>query len=446
MGEVRLAVGFYFTNYQMKIHRVANVFPMMSEEEFEELKTDIAANGLKEPVWLYKGQIIDGRNRYKACTQLKIKPQTREWNGKGSLISFVLSLNLKRRNLTSSQKAAVGLEALPFFEEEAKQRNGGRPWKSQNVDGKADTKKPTQKIEQVAKKNGHLAAAQAAQAVGTNRQYVSDAKKLKEKAPDLFTEVHQGNLAIPDAKLLLKLSEEKRKQAVDLVKTGEAKSTKEAARQIKQAEANAQRLEAAATVSIPDNIIIGDFWTQSGKIADNSLSLIFTDPPYSKEDESQFPKLADFAGRKLARGGSILFYLGHLQLPCAFKAFEGKLRHWWTCACVHAGGKDLMIHYGVRVGWKPMLWFVKEARFDTQNIVTDTVSATTEKEHHDWQQAEDEARYWIEKLCPPDGIVCDPFLGGGTTAAAANHLKRKWVGFEIDPDAALIASGRLESK
>jgi hypothetical protein len=137
-------------------------------------------------------------------------------------------------------------------------------------------------------------------------------------------------------------------------------------------------------------------------------------------------------------------YLGHLQLRSALNAFDGRLRHWWTCACFHEGGKTLMREYGIRAGWKPMLWFVKGTRDDKQNIVSDVVSGRTEKSHHDWQQDQAEAEYWIDNLCPPDGIVCDPFLGGGTTAAAAIVLKRQWVGFEIDHDQACLAMSRCK--
>jgi DNA modification methylase len=103
-----------------------------------------------------------------------------------------------------------------------------------------------------------------------------------------------------------------------------------------------------------------------------------------------------------------------------------------------------MREYGIRAGWKPMLWFVKGTRDDKQNIISDVVSGTTEKSHHDWQQDQSEAEYWIDNLCPVDGIVCDPFLGGGTTAAAAIALNRKWVGFEIDHDQACVAMGRCK--
>lgn len=103
-----------------------------------------------------------------------------------------------------------------------------------------------------------------------------------------------------------------------------------------------------------------------------------------------------------------------------------------------------MREYGIRVGWKPVLWYVKQTRATKQNIVEDVMSGGEEKGYHAWQQAESEAAYWIEKLCPADGIVCDPFLGGGTTAVAAEALGRKWIGFEINNDTAMIAQRRLD--
>ena len=89
----------------MEFHEVASIFPMMGLQEFEELKSDIEANGLLEPIWLYENRIIDGRNRYLACQELGLKPKFRKWNavnGNGDLLSFVVSLNLKRRHLNAS--------------------------------------------------------------------------------------------------------------------------------------------------------------------------------------------------------------------------------------------------------------------------------------------------------------------------------------------------------
>ena len=102
-----------------------------------------------------------------------------------------------------------------------------------------------------------------------------------------------------------------------------------------------------------------------------------------------------------------------------------------------------MREHGINVGWKAVLWFVKKMRHNSSVMVSDVMSGGKEKTHHDWQQAQSEAEYWIGKLCPEDGLVCDPFLGGGTTAAAAQALSRQWVVFEIDPDAVAIARMRL---
>lgn len=80
-----------------------------------------------------------------------------------------------------------------------------------------------------------------------------------------------------------------------------------------------------------------------------------------------------------------------------------------------------------------------------EDIVSDVMSGGREKSHHDWQQSLEEASYWISHLCPTDGIVCDPFLGGGTTAVAAQRLKRQWIAFEKDESQAAVAAERLSS-
>jgi N6-adenosine-specific RNA methylase IME4 len=173
----------------MEFHSVANIFPMMSAEEFEALKVDIAANGLREPIWLHHDQIIDGRNRYRACEAVGVQPEFRRWGGQGDLASFVVSLNLKRRHLTSSQLAVVALDIEKYLAEEAKanMRAGGGDKRNGSGCQKVDT--PIGR-----------AAEQAAAIVGSNRQYISDAKKLEKEAPELLSKVRAGEITIPEAK------------------------------------------------------------------------------------------------------------------------------------------------------------------------------------------------------------------------------------------------------
>ena len=65
----------------MKFHPAADFFPLLNGKEFEKLKADIEANGLLEPIMVHEDQILDGRNRWLACEDLGIKPDTVEWDG-----------------------------------------------------------------------------------------------------------------------------------------------------------------------------------------------------------------------------------------------------------------------------------------------------------------------------------------------------------------------------
>ena len=46
--------------------------------------------------------------------------------------------------------------------------------------------------------------------------------------------------------------------------------------------------------------------------------------------------------------------------------------------------------------------------------------------------------------CPPGGVVLDPFLGSGTTAAVAKQLGRHYIGIELNPDYCKLAQKRIE--
>src|SRR5579885_581989 len=109
-----------------RFHPVTTLFPPMEEEEYQRLVADIQEHGLREPIWTYQGKIIDGRHRALACAQLGMKPMEREWDGNGSLVAFVVSLNLERRHLTSSQRAMISLEVERWFAQEAKEKEQAR--------------------------------------------------------------------------------------------------------------------------------------------------------------------------------------------------------------------------------------------------------------------------------------------------------------------------------
>ena len=83
---------------QINFHPLAEIFPLIEGREFSELVADVRAHGLREPVVLHDGQILDGRNRYRACLEAGIKPTFAPYSGNDPL-GYVISLNLRRRQL-----------------------------------------------------------------------------------------------------------------------------------------------------------------------------------------------------------------------------------------------------------------------------------------------------------------------------------------------------------
>jgi ParB-like chromosome segregation protein Spo0J len=94
-------------NPDEKFHPIANVFPLMSEKDLDELAADIKTQGLLEPIWLHQdGRILDGRNRYRACLLAGVEPTYRNYEGDDP-IAFVASMNLHRRHLDPTQRSLV---------------------------------------------------------------------------------------------------------------------------------------------------------------------------------------------------------------------------------------------------------------------------------------------------------------------------------------------------
>jgi ParB-like chromosome segregation protein Spo0J len=89
-----------------EVHPVADIFPLMSAEELNDLGGDMLAHGQREPIWIYQGKILDGRNRYKACLLKGIEPRLTEYIGPDA-VAFAVSMNLKRRHLDDSQRSMV---------------------------------------------------------------------------------------------------------------------------------------------------------------------------------------------------------------------------------------------------------------------------------------------------------------------------------------------------
>lgn len=156
----------------MEFHPIAECLPLMQGEEFEGLVEDIRSHGLREPITVYEGKILDGRNRYRACEKLDMTPEYRDWDSRGSPIDFVVSMNVNRRHLSESQRAMVAARLANLKQ--------GRPEKNSPI--------------------GDLKQSEAAKKVNVGKRSVERARKiLNHGDEELIGAVDRGDVKVSAA-------------------------------------------------------------------------------------------------------------------------------------------------------------------------------------------------------------------------------------------------------
>lgn len=97
---------------------------------------------------------------------------------------WVVSKNLRRRNLTVAQRAALALALLPLLEAEAGERQGTRTDLGHSPDSGRKFGKASEK---------------AADAVGVGRSTVEAAKAIAQRDPEVIEKMRRGELNVSQA-------------------------------------------------------------------------------------------------------------------------------------------------------------------------------------------------------------------------------------------------------
>lgn len=230
-------------------HPYAELFPWIEGPAFEELKADIAKNGVLEPIVFLDGAILDGRNRYMAARDLGIEYPRVEYVGDDPL-GFVISLNLKRRHLSESQRGMVAAKL-------AKLPHGG-----------------DRKSEQPANLPLGPTQAQAAELLNVSERTLRTAKVVQEEgAPELVAAVETGKVSVSAA---ADIASKPKEEQVEIVARGE-KEILEAAKAIRAEKAVAkreERLEKIAEISKGNRELATDV----------RYPIIYADPPWRYEN------------------------------------------------------------------------------------------------------------------------------------------------------------------
>jgi len=380
----------------MKIHPVAELFPMLAASELNEMAESIRKEGLLNPCVRQGDVLLDGRNRLVACKLAGVEPRFIEYTG-DSPVAFIIGVNLARRHLDKGQKIALALEIEPHFAEEARKRQLAALETSPKRGGKVVENVP----QPIARSRD-----QAAAAVGVSGKLVSAAKAIREADPVRFEKVKQGKLSVAKAKKEIKAEQDKR----DLDKAQ------------KQISADKKRkIESVCDLRVCS---CAELFASGIK-----PDAVITDPPYPQEFLSVFTELAE--GCKAAGVPLVAVMSGQSYLPEVMRRLCEHLRYRWTLAYMTPGGQAVQQWQAkVNTAWKPVLLFGDAVEWFGDVAISKPND--NDKRFHGWGQSESGMADLVERLTKPGQLVCDPFLGGGTTAVVSLALGRRFVGCDID--------------
>lgn len=195
-----------------------------------------------------------------------------------------------------------------------------------------------------------------------------------------------------------------------------------------------------------DNIITGDARVLSTSIPDGSIGMIFSDPPYLREYLHLYRWLAETAARVLKPGGYLFAYGAGEHLPAMLEYMTVPGMNWfWMDVILHNGAYPRIWYKKLLSAWKPIICYTKGKPSVLRWRAT-AHNPRLDKQFHEWGQGISPAIKLIQMLTGPDDIIFDPFMGGGTTAAACKIVNRRFIGCEIDAGQAEIARVRVDKQ
>jgi hypothetical protein len=110
--------------YNLKIdEELRDLLPSLAEDEFKQLEENLIKDGCQSPLFVWKGYIADGHNRYKICTKHKIPFEIVNlgYEDKSDVMRWMIDTQIGRRNLEPIQRIQISEKYRPIFEMKAKE-------------------------------------------------------------------------------------------------------------------------------------------------------------------------------------------------------------------------------------------------------------------------------------------------------------------------------------
>lgn len=248
-------------------HPIANAFPLISGDSFAELVSAVRDMGLIEPIVLYEGKILDGRNRYRACIDAEVEPRFEQYTGDDPF-GFVIAMNLARRHLDEAQRAMCAARV-------ANMKQGTRT-----------DLQPNANLHHVCSR------AKAAEQFNVSKRSVATARKIQEKGvPELAQAVDEGKVSLNAASAVSELPKEEQSEVVArgeeeiLRKAKEIRMEKAKQNQAERKEKQAEALKIKPPKNSYRTIVIDPPWDMQKIERDVTPNQVGFDYPTMSEEE-----------------------------------------------------------------------------------------------------------------------------------------------------------------
>ena len=192
----------------LPLHELCDLLPDISGKEFKDMVESIRDHGLDEPIVVYGGMVIDGKNRQRACVEAGVEPSYSEWfppptcvkdeDVSREIADFVVRRNLFRRHLSASQRSVIAAD--------------------------------------IAARMNCVASTLAKQFDVSKRMMNFATKVVKSGTKEIVDAVRGGVISASDASKVSGLSQSKQNLALSRVVSGESKTVAEASDRSKSAE------------------------------------------------------------------------------------------------------------------------------------------------------------------------------------------------------------------
>ena len=400
-----------------RISALATAFPPLPPADYARLRDSIEARGLRTPIVVWRGEIIDGFHRLRACIETGVAPTYRFLGDDEDPVAFVVDVNMPFRNMSQNQKAQAAYLMSQFS-------TPGRPRSAQ---------------ENSANLRNNITQGEAAALVGVSPRLVSDASRVLSSAsaavPAVQEAVREWRVKASDAARVVGHPPEVQQRAMVLVDRGETKTIKGAVKRVEEEMMKAEQataLEEMLARPLPDTLALhtASVACLRGRVDPGTVDCIITHPPHIEEALPLLADLASFAAHALKPSGVMVVVGSGVLLPQMLERLTHPELRWlaefdlvFRGAPVGSGPP----HY-MKLRRRPVLVYHK-GQFRVSGMPDLLELSPEDALPKGTTEQEAAMELLVKQFCRPGQKVCDPvMLDRAGVALAARRLGCTFVG------------------